>query len=1085
MIGQTLGHYRVVEKIGAGGMGEVYRAHDEQLDRDVAAKVLPLGILAEESTRRRFRKEALALARLNHPNIETIYEFATENGIDFLIMEFIPGQTIAERLKAGPIAVLETMRFGLQMAEGLAAAHEKGVVHRDLKPGNLIVTPDQRLKILDFGLAQLLRPGQAAEATLSMSEAPGISGTLPYMSPEQLRGDAVDARSDIFSAGAVLYEMATGQRAFPEQQPARTIDSILNHAPRLPCALNPAITPSLESIVLKALDKEPGRRYQSARELHAALEALTKGEIPKRRPSRFMPLAGGSTLAVILLTGVILGLNVGKLRDRLSRKFSSSKAVSAPVSSIPRRRSVAVLGFKNVSGRAEAAWLSTGLSEMLTTELGTGEKVRTVSEENVSRAKTDLSLSSADSLAQDTLARLRKMLGTDFVVLGSYTALGKDSGGQIRLDLRLQDASTGETLGSFSATGTEAQLFDIVSRAGAQLREKLGVGALSEADAKSLRAAVATEPEASRLYAEGLTKLRVFDALTARDLLQKAVAADPKYGLAHEALSAAWVALGYDAKAREEAKQAFDLSANLPREQRLLIEGRYRETAGDWKKATEIYNSLVAFFPDNLDYGLRLANAQNRGGSPKDALEAVASLRKSAASNDVDPRIDIAEAEAARALADFKREQAAAETAIAKGEALGAQLLLARAVDLQGFALWKLGQPAPATASYERAKQIYSTAGDRNGVATELNRLAVVRWDQGDMDGAEKFFEDSSTICRESGNQGGIAAALNNLALVLLDRGDLARAGELYRQAFEIARNTGNKWGESITLANLGDTLSAQGNLKGARKVLEQAIAGFRQMGDKNNAALQSNELANVRFLQGDLAAAKNIQQEALAMGKATGDKRISAWALDNLGAILFARGDLAGSRKNYQEGLRLQDEIGEKGPAGNSRLGLADVSLAEGDVAQVSLPELRQVLQEFEIEKKVDAQIYAHAVLARALLAQGKAPDALKDIEAGEALAAKNQNLGVRLDLGVTAGEVRAALGNVGQAKANLESALAQANKAGFVGYQLDARLAIGKMALKSGNSTEAHDRLSALAKDAATKGYLLVSREAAEAIQ
>jgi tetratricopeptide (TPR) repeat protein len=215
-------------------------------------------------------------------------------------------------------------------------------------------------------------------------------------------------------------------------------------------------------------------------------------------------------------------------------------------------------------------------------------------------------------LAQDTLARLRKILGTDFVVLGSYTALGKDSGGQIRLDLRLQDARTGETLGSFSATGTESQLFDLVSRAGLQLREKLGAGQLSDADAASLRAALPTEPEASRLYAEGLTKLRVFDALAASDLLQKAVAANPKYALAHQALSSAWSALGYDAQARTEAKQAFDLSANLPREQRLVIEGRYRETVGDWKKAAEIYKSLVAFFPDNLDYGLRLASDQRR-----------------------------------------------------------------------------------------------------------------------------------------------------------------------------------------------------------------------------------------------------------------------------------------------------------------------------------------------------------------------------------------------------------------------------------------------------------------------------------------
>jgi len=1080
MLGQTLGNYRILDKIGAGGMGEVYRAHDERLDRDVALKLLPAGVLNDEGARKRFRKEAMALARLNHPNIEIVHEFDTENGVDFLVMEFIPGRTVAEKLKSGPLSIPEIFALALQMAEGLAVAHQNGVVHRDLKPGNLMVTPEGRLKILDFGLAQLLRPGQGADVTLSMSEAHGISGTLPYMSPEQLRGDPVDARSDIYSAGAVLYEMATGQRAFPEPQPARTIDAILHHAPRPPSSFNPAVSLAVENILLKALEKDLRHRYQSAPELYAAIEALAKGELPKHHAVRFLALGGGSALVLALVVGVVVGLNVGKMRDRLSSRIFPIKGSPSQVSSIHRRRSVAVLGFKNASRRAEAAWLSTGLSEMLSTELGTGETVRTVSEENVSRAKLDLSLSDADSLAQDTLARLRKILGTDFVILGSYTALGKESGGQLRLDLRLQDARNGETLGAFSATGTETQLFDLVSRAGGQLREKLGAGSISDVDATSLRAALSTEPEASRLYVEGLTKLRVFDALAARDLLQKAIAADPKYALAHAALSRTWTALGYDGRARDEAQRAFELSRNLPREQRLLIEARYRETSADWKKATEIYKSLVAFFPDNPDYGLLLANSQNRGGSPKDALETVESMRKSAASNEVDPRIDIAEGEAARTLGDFKLERAAAGAALAKGETLGAQLLVARAVDLQGFALWKLGQPGPATTSYERAKQIYATAGDRNGVATELNRMAVVHWEQGDLDGAEKLFEESSTICRESGDQSGIAGALNNRALVLLDRGDLARAAEIYRQAFEIARHTGNKWGEFITLANLGDTLSAQGDLKGARKVLEQAIAGFRQMGDKNNAALQSNELAYVRYLQGDLVAAKGIQQEALSMGKGTGDKRISAWALANLGTILQAQGDLAGSRKNYEEALGLQNEIGEGGQAGRSRLALADLSLAEGNLTQLSVSEFDQILQGFEQTKSLDAQIFAHTVLARILLAQKKLPDALKQVEAGEALAAKNQNLGVRLDLNITAGQVRAALGRPGQAKSNLESALAQAAKAGFMGYQFDARLALGTMELKSGDAATARDHLAALEKDATVKGFLLVARKA-----
>src|SRR5260370_4241985 len=313
---------------------------------------------------------------------------------------------------------------------------------------------------------------------------------------------------------------------------------------------------------------------------------------------------------------------------------------------------------------------------------------------------------------------------------------------------------------------------------------------------------------------------------------------------------------------------SFDLSAGLPREQRLLIEGRYRETIGAWDKAVEIYKSLFTFFPDNLDYGLRLARYENRGGSPKDSLATIESLRNLHARSGDDPAIDVAEGEAARTLADCKREDAAGTAAVAKGEALGAQLLVARAMDLRAFGVWRLGQPDAAAPLYERAKQIYDTAGDRNGVATELNRLGLLRWDHGDFDGAEVLFQKSSAIARESGDQGGIASALNNLALVLLDRGDLARAAQMYRQAYQIAMDTGNKWGQIITLANLGQTLSKQGYLAHAKKDLEQAIARFQQLGDKNNAAVKMSELANVHRGHGDLAAHINVHHEALPLAR-------------------------------------------------------------------------------------------------------------------------------------------------------------------------------------------------------------------------
>ena len=211
MLGKTLGHYRIVEQIGAGGMGEVYRAHDQHLDRDVAIKILPPAVLADEVQRKQFRREALLLAKLNHPYIETVHEFGHEDGVDFLVMELIPGKSLHAILKEGPLAEKVLLRLGVQLLEGLCAAHQQGVIHRDLKPANLFVTPEGRIKILDFGLAKLVHPENAVDVTRSITTDTGtISGTVPYMAPEQLRGEAAEVRSDIYSAGAVLYEIATG-----------------------------------------------------------------------------------------------------------------------------------------------------------------------------------------------------------------------------------------------------------------------------------------------------------------------------------------------------------------------------------------------------------------------------------------------------------------------------------------------------------------------------------------------------------------------------------------------------------------------------------------------------------------------------------------------------------------------------------------------------------------------------------------------------------------------------------------------------------------------------------------------------------
>jgi non-specific serine/threonine protein kinase len=289
MVGTSLGRYSILARLGAGGMGEVYRARDLRLERDVAVKVLAPGLIADETARRRFRREALALSRLNHRGIATVYDFDSEGGTDFLVMELVAGEPLSKRIERGALPEEEAIGIALEIAEALDEAHEAGIIHRDLKPGNALVTPKGHVKVVDFGLAQLVQRPSSELATTALDSARyEIAGTLPYMSPEQLRAAALDRRSDLYALGVVLYEMATGLRPFRDTFAPRLTDAILYAPPVPPSTLNPRLSAALQGVILKCLEKNPEDRYQSARELAVDLRHVRGGSpftVPHTAPS--------------------------------------------------------------------------------------------------------------------------------------------------------------------------------------------------------------------------------------------------------------------------------------------------------------------------------------------------------------------------------------------------------------------------------------------------------------------------------------------------------------------------------------------------------------------------------------------------------------------------------------------------------------------------------------------------------------------------------------------------------------------------------------------------------------------------------
>lgn len=786
-----------------------------------------------------------------------------------------------------------------------------------------------------------------------------------------------------------------------------------------------------------AIPKDPGI---------AKVDEALHGTDPLLSPARAMVLVA----VIVVIIGVI----------------GVATAMRGAIQPPPPRRSVAVLPMKNLSGDASHAWLSSALSETISAELA-GAHFRVVSGESVVRMQQEMQPPVGVGLTRKQLDDIGRDLACDLILTGNYLVVGD----RVRVDVRLDEVATGEAIATATVTDTPQRFLEIVVRAGAELRTALRLDQQSSDDTDALRAAFSVDPDAMRGYFEGLQALRLRDGPRARDLLQASIEADDEFALAHAALSTTWRLLGYDARAAESAKRAFDLSSRLNVEDRMSVEAQYYEASGQYPRAMEAWERVWKAYPDNIEYGLKLANAQWLGGRPAEALATVAVLRRLPERDSRDTRIDLVEATAIEATGDPGPAAAVAARAAEKAKAGGATLMLARARVKQGIYAIRAGQLDQSQAFLDEAEVLFGKLGDTGGMADAVRWKASLAIDRGARDEGAALLQRAHDMVAPLNYIRMTALIEASQSLVARLAGDLRRSEALAASSLAKARESGDRSGQASALTALGVARRMQGDFASGRDAYEEAARIYEQIGEPRNRNTAINNSAVIDFLTGDLAAARAKWQQILAEDRTRNVPSGTALRLNNLSRVLALQDELAAAEQMNAEECRMQE--GLKAAAGLAwcRTRHADLLLELGKRADAEALANQVTPAQFGSGALVPLYL---ARFARVQLTLGRVVSAAELIVAAEQMQKKVGPVNDQaVHVAVIHAEVDAAQGNRTEALSRVRRAIADADRLGLKTWSLDARLVLSRLDRREAAATE---------QAAKTAGFTLFARKASE---